>query len=254
MLDLYSARKVLPRIRGNIEKALTLDPHQTDALISSVFVRYFVDRHYQDGLDGMAKLVGQHPNNANLLLMYGHAFQSIGRYDLVFSIFDRMIELDPLSPNAHLWRGAAFENAGRLHEARESYIKTEQLGLSIPLGLAAFAFLEGDIHELQAQLDRDRSDWGPYGSVIPICEAWLPYLEGDHRRAKEIIQPLWRSKDPILDTLWIKAIMALTVGDKDAALGFLLTLDQISYGNMIRNGLGVRGKEKGAPSRSLARA
>ena len=34
----------------------------------------------------------------------------------------------------------------------------------------------------------------------------------------------------------------------------MVTLDQISYGNMIRNGLGVRGKEKGAPSRSLARA
>lgn len=116
-------RAKLPEIHHYIDKALSLSSNQTEALIAKECIRFFVDGAYQVAISELSDLARKYPNNTDLLHIYGCFFQTIGRYDLAFTILNRLVELDPLSPVAHNARGVIYQNAGRLAEARQSFTK-----------------------------------------------------------------------------------------------------------------------------------
>jgi len=220
--ELVSAQEKLLAIRSCVDKALLLDPSQIDALITKGCIHYFVDRDYQQGINEIIRLVRNYPSNINLLLLYGWICQSIGRYDLSFKIFDKMVELDPLSPRAHFWRGIIFKNAGYLSEARDSWEKAEQLGIDEPFAFAGLALYEEDTQALRKLLERGRSQWGTWKHFYPACEAWLAYLQNDHEGVKEIQRPLWQddSRSFMYSSPLDKASLAATEGDLEKALDF----------------------------------
>ena len=211
------ARDKLPVIRGYIDRALALNGSQPDALNAKIWVRFLADRAYQDAITEMTELVRKHPNDIDILLYYGCIFQTIGRFDLAFMVFERM-ELDPLSPIAHFARGANFLLAERFQEARESFRKMALLGLNDPVNFAWLAFHEGNVEAIKEQLDLGKSHWEYSSHWYPFYEATVSYLNGDAGRIEEIFGPLWQSTSYL--SHYAKSYMALLEGDLDLALNY----------------------------------
>jgi tetratricopeptide (TPR) repeat protein len=156
-----------------------------------------VDGAYQVAISELSDLARKYPNRSDLLSSYGSFFQAIGRYDLAFTISDRCVELDPLSSGVHFGRGVINLNAGRLEEARQSLTKMELLGMNEPALFAGLAFEEGDALAIQKELDRGRSNWGNLSYLYPFYEAAIPYLKGEHAKARDIVALLKQKKGTI---------------------------------------------------------
>jgi len=212
--------EMLPLIRQNVDKALSLNPNQPDALILGSVSRFFVDRAYQYAIDEMSGLSQKRPNMPlYYYTYYGCIYRTIGHWDLSLKIHDRITELDPLNPHAHLSSGLSFTEAGRLQEARLSYGRAEALGLDLPVHLAYVAFLEGNTRSLRDQLDRSRSDWPPPSDQwYALLEAAASFLNGDQSAVKQMLAPLWQSKG--YTSFWLKSQMAALEGDLDLALDY----------------------------------
>jgi len=214
--DRYPIRQKLLDIRTYIARALSLDPNQTDALMVEQLMRFFVDRRYQEAIDGMNKLVKEYPNNEKLLFTYGQIYQAIGRYDRALRVLDQAAEVDPLSPGVHLFRSNIFRFTGRLDEAKRSYEMAEALGLPSPGHMALIALDEGNIQGIQKQLGRSRSEWHKMSDHYGIFEAAIPYLEGNRDKAIGMLAPLKKQKRYVSPFSHIGVL--LIKGDVDLAL------------------------------------
>jgi len=218
----------LPIVYRYVDRALSVDPDQPDALLVRAYVKFMRDRAYQDAINEIAGLVRKYPNSVDMLTFYGNTLQAIGRFDLTARIYDRILELDPLSPRTHLVRGLNFLNAGEYGNARQSFERMEVFGMNEPCFLAWLSIEEGDIQAIQEQLDIGRSEWG-YGAIwYPVFEAGILYLKGDVEKAKETLLPLKRRKDYV--SYYTKGDIATVEGDFDLSLDYQAkALDAAEY-------------------------
>lgn len=90
------------------------------------------------------------------------------------------------------------------------------MGINEPGLFAGLALEEGDTLAIQEELDRGRSNWGNLSYLYPFYEAAIPYLKGEHAKARDIVALLKQKKGAIYPLVeW--AFICLE-GDLDLAL------------------------------------
>jgi tetratricopeptide (TPR) repeat protein len=122
-LNLFSQERYQEAIEY-FDKALAIDPNDTNALTSKADVLSFLESPDEDnGIETYFALL----QTADTLLDKGAALFSLGRYEEAIEYFDRAIELDP--NNAKAWdnKGSALYGLGRYEKAFEHYVRALQI-------------------------------------------------------------------------------------------------------------------------------
>lgn len=211
------AREKLPTIRNCIDRALSLNPNQPDALSARTQVLFYDDRAYQDAINACDDLIQNHPNNAEAHWNYAYILQAIKHYDLASAISERYVEMDPLSPLAHTCRYMTYLCSRRIDKARQSLREMESLGMREPGLFALLSFLEGDIDGIQKRISQDRSNWGNVGYLFPLLEAVVARSKGKYEKAREILRPIIKNHS---SRPFVKSRAALIAGDIDLSFDF----------------------------------
>jgi TolB-like protein/DNA-binding SARP family transcriptional activator len=108
-------------------KALAIDPSLffSQAMLSESEA----GRTWSSSMETLDRMVREQPNHLALLNVLSWNLQSAGYFKEALSITERWVELDPLSPVAHLNLFYSRLSAGKMGEALESLKTVEQLGL-----------------------------------------------------------------------------------------------------------------------------
>jgi len=167
-----------------IDRALHLDDSQPEALLANAMLWSYPSFDYQATVNEFSELVSMYPNHPGILNAYGFVMDSLGCFDIAYRLNDRVVELDPLSPDAYLDQGLALFFSGRLKEARRSFERAESLGWNQPFMLAALFFREGRPMELKEQLSRQLSEWDLFTRYCPLFEAAYIYLSGNRETVR----------------------------------------------------------------------
>jgi TolB-like protein len=212
-------RQVYQQVRHYIDAALAHDSSSVHALALQAYLRFFDDLAYQDAVDQFAELLNSNPSNPDLLRWYAHALQMIDRIDLALRLAKRRVEIDPFDPATHVGLGDKYQFAGLHAEAQQSYQRAESLGSTqLALYLAGVAYGMRDRSALEAQLARDREDWGVNSRFIPLFQAFLARLEGDEQEVLQIVK--LRDAGERAEFWWPEYFFASLVRDTDRALTY----------------------------------
>jgi hypothetical protein len=65
------------------------------------------DYQWQNSIDGMHRLVTEHPNDVDLILAYFRLLYAMSQYSAGVDLMDHWLEVDPLNPYPYLQRGLA---------------------------------------------------------------------------------------------------------------------------------------------------
>jgi len=169
----------------------------------------------QQAINLLYHLTQRYPNDTDLLLFYSFVLHRVGKLDMELLILNKMVSLDPLSPQSFLLRGLSHVYSGRLPDARDDFEKCELLGMPNPALGAQIAFLEGDIEELKLQCSRDWlwSHWR-----IPF-KAISAFLEGDIELLATLLEQL--DDEAGTPSFYVRFLLAAIRGEADAASSYL---------------------------------
>jgi len=144
----------------------------------------------EKAINSFDDLVRRMPNDVDLLQFYGALLKSIRKEEQSLRLHDRMVELDPLNALSHFQKAETLRSFGQFAASRQSYLKSEELGMPVAGTLAALALDEGDVDALQKQLERPEEEWGIVRYYYQALEASKFYLEGDFVHVKSVIPAL----------------------------------------------------------------
>ncbi|HJN50764.1 MAG: hypothetical protein QGI68_20070 [Pseudomonadales bacterium] len=217
-MGVKSKEETQPLIDEYTARALTLNPNHPMLLTLKAQQLFFGHRDYQRAINDLSDLVTQRPNDPQLLQFYAKVFAPIGRLDVSIEILKHGVELDPLSPAAHLQLGRFCIFADKFDAAHRSIEHGKSLGGNGCLYLAMIATNTGDSQTLQNQLDQGKEAWGETSHFYPIYEAVIPSLASDIDRAKKILAPLKHSSD--YQSFVMKQLIASLEGEIELALEY----------------------------------
>jgi serine/threonine protein kinase/Flp pilus assembly protein TadD len=211
------ARDIVARAAGRaIELDATLaEPHA--ALGQTLFTqRRFTEAHaaYERALE-----IDRDDSAANFWL--GTLLSSTGQSKRSAAVLDKLLERDPMLPNALLWRGWVHLQLGAIDDAERSIRRAADAGLtSVGLGLAHVARARGDNAALVDWLTRGM---GPFMTDLPagtsgLIAAGIVGAPAERAAAIRVIEDYLATERPVvsgavpLALIWLgEPARALTV-------------------------------------------
>jgi len=107
-------------------KAVTLDPHSSERLISKGhFLAAF--RQYEEAIASYDKALEIKPDDNEAWYNRGISLGNLGRYEEAIASYDKALEIKPDQDEAWNNRGNALDNLGRYEEAIASYDKALEI-------------------------------------------------------------------------------------------------------------------------------
>src|SRR5690606_26096438 len=136
------------------DAAIALDPNLAEAYAvraqGQSSVRQFVAEH-----EAYSRALAAEPDDVLTNFWFGSSLVSWGYLKRGDAALERALTIDPLLPNALMWRGARHVFAGELREGEQLLRRADAFGISnVGLGLAHLAEEQGDTVEATAQLAR----------------------------------------------------------------------------------------------------
>ena len=150
------------RMRGNVEKAVELDPDGLESLIAELMLAVVAEWDMSAGLAAGEKLVRMYPNDAVAINWHASGLFFARRFDEAEALFLRAVEIDPLSISNFRSLGDLYMVTGRCDDA----IATYQRALNLAPGTGRFngriarcKLFQGDLAEAQAYNALEPTDW-----------------------------------------------------------------------------------------------
>ena len=183
--------EIMPLAAQAAERALDLDPHNSQAHIAKAVHRLFYQLEFEQGLAEYRRAWELDPGSAMTNAGYGIALRNLGRMDEAVQYQRRSIELDPLNPELHNNYGRTLEVMGRFDEAEASFRKTRELSpgfAGIAHRLSRLELLRGNYQAAlaEAQAEQESSTYGP----ASLSMAWhsLGDAEASDRELARMIE------------------------------------------------------------------
>lgn len=214
----YSRNKNYPLAFDSIDKALQLDPGNTDALCTRGNI-FHTTGEYDKAMADYNKVLELNPLNAKAYKSRGNTYYAKQEYDKALQDYNRAIELGLLDAEAYLKRGSIYHSLreydkvladlsraleinpedektyysrGNIYHARGEYEKAlVDYSLSIELGLeTSDVFLNrGRIYQVTGEYDAALTDYNrvielnPRESKIYYYRGDVYHAKGEHRKA-----------------------------------------------------------------------
>ena len=174
------------RMQEFLDKAIELDPTNTDALATRALMdTFYSQRRYEDAINELVELITSQPNNVSGHFYLAIMYMSIGRPDLYAKVSNRLAELSPESMNHQVGRVGAQIWQGEYESAASDVEKFERR-FSYPLLGLTLAAATGDVVELERKVNQAPIGWSSWESFY---KALVPYLKGDFQAAMELASP-----------------------------------------------------------------
>jgi tetratricopeptide (TPR) repeat protein len=138
----------------NARAAIALDPSLAEphAVLGLAFMQL---RRYQDQQDAFRKALALEPDDVTANFWFATSLVAEGYGRRGTEVLDRVLAIDPILPNALMWRGQTALADGDLALAERLIRRAEDLGLvHVGLGLSQLAETRGDRAEAVRQLTR----------------------------------------------------------------------------------------------------
>jgi TolB-like protein/Tfp pilus assembly protein PilF len=168
------------------EHAIALDPSLAEPHAVLGLIR-LTRRDFVPARDSFHRALELEPDDVTANLWYGTSLLNTGYVSQGTQALDRLLTIDPILPNALLWRGLAAFDQGDLATAERLLLRAQDLGLAhVGVGLAVTAEARGDRAEAVRQMTRAFELFGtdlPPGSADIIARGMF----GDEQtRAKAV--------------------------------------------------------------------
>lgn len=194
-------------------KALDRDPKQPIALGLNA-----LRLPAQQAIDELDALIRQHRSDPDLQMFYSFVLRRVGRFDLVESLMDQQVSLDPLSPLRFWQRANEHALSGRLQAAKDDCRKCESMGVPAAMILSQVALVERDFKTLETQCERPASDWREAPIWRTLFSAAGAFLEGDADQVELILENLGDKSDDL--PFYVRFFLAMFRGETETATDF----------------------------------
>jgi len=154
-----SGDAVAAEMRGAAARALALDPNLPDAHSAKFAIYESIDWDWEAAAAEAQKAYDLDPTNANNAQNLAGALQTLhGASDTVLALYQKAIELDPVSPDTYGSIGDYYMDTGKLPEAETAYRKAIDLlptGSVVHNSLGIVLLLRGEAAAALAEFQRD---------------------------------------------------------------------------------------------------
>lgn len=172
-------------VESNLSKALGIDPAQREALAVRASNLFFIERKFQESINEFDRMIRLYPNDTTAVSLYRNVLQATGYQDYAIRVANRMVELDPLSPQAINYRGGVFLYRGEFDDAQRDFVEATNLGAKIAQSHANLAFLQHDSEGIDSQLDLIKAQLGENAYIG--FKARSAFLGGSAESVHEIL-------------------------------------------------------------------
>ncbi len=190
------AKQLRPQLQIYLDEMEALDPNHPGLLAAKASVAIAEERSYQSSIDTLVRLATENPNDVGILQNLSEGFIAIRRFDLAAQTMRHVASLDPLSPYSRGSYIAALLAAGELDLAKSELEPLEQLGAIARFSSMEVALSTGDLVTLETDIESGRAAIGN-NSFYVRREALLRRLQGDNRRAAELLADLRNASSPV---------------------------------------------------------
>jgi serine/threonine protein kinase/tetratricopeptide (TPR) repeat protein len=158
MLNAYnmlSRQEVLPKIRAEVKKALTIDDKLAEAHTSMGNIKMFYDWDWEGAKKEFRLAIKLNPNYLWAHLQYVDCLMYTGQFDKAFEEIKRAYELDPLNVVVNFQIGYTNYYARRYKKAEEAFKKVTMMD---PNFYYAYFFL-GTVYLQQSRYNKARAEF-----------------------------------------------------------------------------------------------
>ena len=212
-----------PQAEALAAKALALDPSSSDAHAAIGIVKSVYAFDPSGAMAELQRAIELKPNDATAHHWLGnHPLTALGQLDRALAEIKRAQELDPLSLIINTNIGYTEMVAGRLDEAIAQLHKTLELDGSFYYArsvLGQALELKGSFPEAMSEYQKTAAltdDAAPLGFLGHLCG-----LTGRKEEAKQILGKLRERREQRYTPAYSLALVALALGDREAALHWL---------------------------------
>jgi TolB-like protein len=153
---------VAAEMRRATKRALALDPNLSTAHAANGWTYGILDWDWEAAAAEYQKAYDLDPTDAGNAQVLGNALWVLhGESDTVLVLFQKGIELDPVSYNCYGSLGQYYMGTGKLPEAETAYRKAIDLGPTVPdshIGLGTVLLLRGEAAAALAEFQRDSNE------------------------------------------------------------------------------------------------
>jgi DNA-binding winged helix-turn-helix (wHTH) protein/tetratricopeptide (TPR) repeat protein len=218
----WQAREAMPRAREMAERALALDEQLAEAHAALARVHYYYDWDYAAAEREFQRALELNPGSADAHLWYGEYLALMGRFDEAVAAMKRAAQLDPLTPFVVIHLGFPYYLAGRYDEA----IAYAQKGLEIDpnvrmihIDLGLCYAMKGDAARGIAELQR-AIDLGDHSPAAQTNLAFAYARAGDRATARQKLKQALNSPNGYVVPYFVATVYA-ALGDHEQAFAWL---------------------------------
>ncbi|NIN73123.1 MAG: tetratricopeptide repeat protein [Gemmatimonadetes bacterium] len=215
--------EAFPAARAAAHTALEIDEGLDEAHISLGFVKLFYEWDAPGAAAEYQRALELNPNSAQAHYWYSSAFLNTGRYDESIAEAERAIELDPLSLHANTVLGWQLIGVRRYAEAREQIHRTIELDPNYAIA----HWLLGQTYAFDARVAESLVH---YQRAVELSDgnSWFvsflgrTYAQlGDENRARQMLATLEERSQREYVRPFYFALIHMALDQKDQALDFL---------------------------------
>src|SRR6266404_6030388 len=130
-----SPGQIVPRWRALIDKALVIDDHLADAYLSRASIEFYYDWDFTKAESDYQRAIEINPNSPDAHWRYGHFLANCERFDEAIKLGERAIELDPLSLVVQFFMARIYLLAQRVDRGFEQLRKMQAIEPNFAGGL-----------------------------------------------------------------------------------------------------------------------
>jgi len=215
-------KQVMPKAKWAAEKAIQIDPSDSDAYAALAWVKWVFDWDWQGAEKDFKRAIELQPNNALAHAQYALFLDAAGRAQAALDEEHVALRLDPLSSINNCNLGDILADNHQMEQAIEQYLKTIRIDpqfslahVGLAMAYASQGRFQDAIREMQIGLKYD-SDPQFRGGL-----AWIFAVSGQKERARETLRELDKLSNHhyIPASTSVSALVAL--GEREKAVAVL---------------------------------
>ena len=202
----------IPLARAAVERALAIDPENTDALIYRAYVLSVADRNIPEARRTLEEVLRLNPSSALGHLALANLNSALGyEYDAVEN-YSRARSLDPLDPGIGVNYSGALRDVGRHREALEQAAATLELHPDVEAAPQALSQALADVGRTEEAIEVQRRALIRNPKSIFSNEG-LAFQLLDANRRPEALAQIQRAAEMTPDDYPIRATLSLMLRD-----------------------------------------